>query len=228
MQLNKAVAHIQSMEKWLKNREKKVVQLEAAASNLGNMKKNIDESSFTEGNGLDFSGFAGWEHSSESAETDEGELERLSDELDEDFSSLNMSISGIEGSSDSRMPMGGADPMLWAKIMAGVMQHEKARQSHRRRRQQSRRSRSSRGASQLFDNEKSLYAAAATAMAAAAAMQQQQQMRSYYPSRNNWFHKRPQHYVDENIDFNMEREWAARGRPPSDRINTLREPTGKI
>ena len=219
------------MEQWLKNRERKVVKLEAAAFNFNNPGANLDESSFSAGaDGLDMSDLAGWEHSSGST-GDEGELERLSDELDDDFSSLNMSMSGTEDSGRGNLQnIGGADPVMWARIMAGMMhqQHQARRQPRRRSRRQNQ-TRRNRGAgrrgSSFWNDENNMYAAAA--VAAAAAMEQHQHQ-SYTSSRNTWFQKVPQHYAGENVDINMEREWMGRGRPPADRVNSANGPASEF
>ena len=126
--------------------------------------------------------------------------------------------------------------MMWARIMAGMMQQqEQTRRQPRRRthhQNQNRRNRGAdRGGHSFWNDENNMYAAAAAA--AAAAMQQQQhqqhqQHQVYYPSRNNWFQKHPKQYTGENIDINMEREWMGRGRPPADRVNSADGPASEF
>jgi hypothetical protein len=195
-ELNKAIAHLRSMDQWLREREKKVTHLESVAFNggMGSMDDSLDASRTPSGGGI-------------SGDESSQDAERLSSELDDDYSFMNQSMQEDEGGYSR-------NPRMWQQYMSGGPQFGGHRQ-RRRSRQQAPSHGYWADPSAGFDPANQMYAAAAAA--AAAAIQQQQQQRQPYV--NGWMNNLgPQQYADENVDMNMERQWMARGRPAAERV----------
>ena len=217
-ELNAAIAHLRSMDVWLKEREKKVVKLEAAAFNGGaNGGEMFDESFDVSQTNM------GGSASSSDASIDAA---RLSEELDDDFSFMDMSMSGNDGGDGDQDYSGnqgrGGNPHMWQQHMYGGGGGG-GRRPKRRQRQppQQQQPQFWSDPSSGFDPANQMYVAAAAAAAAAIQQHQQQNYNGNNNNRNNgWMHPQQQRYADENVQSNMERKWMARGRPTGDRVSS--------
>jgi hypothetical protein len=227
-ELNQAIAHLRSMDVWLREREKKVVRLEAAAFGEDGS-GNFDEESFdTSRSGLGNGGM------SSSAEDSGVEAARLSEELDDDFSFMDMSMQQDDDWHGEQGRQRGGNPQMWQQYMSGRGHGGSsgdAKRGGRRRQRQHQQQRQQQPPPQStapqfwmdpsgFDPANQMYAAAAAA--AAAAIQQQQSGYNISQPRNAWGHnpRVQSRYPDENIDANMERVWMSRGRPAGDRVSS--------
>ena len=220
--LNTAIKQLQATEKWLKEREKKVVKLEKMVSERSVMGVNLDETDNLDESSLfgDISAFDspttfGKIGGSSTPNTESSDLERLSDELDSDFSNMSMAENATafdahtggwrvknsrRGKKGKQNPApeanGGWVPWQWPQGMAAPPQQAWGYGNGNPYYG------NGRGFGRVITNDRVLHG----------------YNRSMGP-RGTVLHPNMAYYEHENVNSHIEREWMGRKRPQADRMN---------